>query len=202
MAAKMGRSRAFGPAARALADPRRYPPPPVSQVKRTTGGACPPLLFLPQVPVKVVPEHPHPDNHDRQIELVPVMREHLDVLPELDPSPGEEITPDKRADEGEEAKDGKVRLEHPGRKRDEGAHNRQHAADQECDVAILVDPAVRRLQLFRLEQKIAPVSLQERAAAVKTEDVRGNRTQYAADGSGQSCQMEVHLALLHQDAGG
>src|SRR6478752_1082429 len=57
--------------------------------------------------------------------------------------------PDRRADEREEQVGTERHLEDPGRNRDERAHHRCHPADEDAEVAPLVEPALGAVELLR-----------------------------------------------------
>lgn len=56
------------------------------------------------------------DGDNGDIELMPQIGEHLHAVAELDADPGQEITPDPRTDEREEAEHAEVSFQHAGRK--------------------------------------------------------------------------------------
>src|SRR5579885_3270277 len=92
--------------------------------------------------------------------------------------------------------------EHSGREAYECANNRQHAADEEGRISILIHPAIRSFEVFWLQQKQAPILFSKRAAAVESEKIGRDGAEKAAKSTGQCRQVEIHFALLNQESGG
>src|SRR5262249_20400421 len=86
-------------------------------------------------------------------------------------------------------------------KGNKSAHHRQHATNKESPVAIAVYPFVGQVQVLLLKQKPAPILLQERSAAIKSEKIRGNGANQTTNGASQGSQVNVHLVLLDEYAG-
>lgn len=142
------------------------------------------------------------NENDRHVELVPEIGEHFHVLSELDADPGQEVAPDQRTDEGEETENSEVGFEHPGRKRNKCADDRQHAADEKRPVSPAVDPFVGVFQIARADQNPFAVFFDERSSAEASQEVGGNRTEHAADSTGERRQVYIHFAFVNQNARG
>lgn len=98
--------------------------------------------FRLQVVPQVIAETCDAEKHYGDVELVPVIFEHLHIFTEFDAHPGQEIAPDQRADKGEDREHHEVGFQYARWKRDESADNRQHTADEEDDITVLCNPLV------------------------------------------------------------
>ena len=159
-------------------------------------------LFVFQVMLQVNAEQNQPDEDNGDVEFVPEVNEHFHVLTEFDADPGEEIAPDQGADEGGADKHPEMGFEHAGRKRDECPYYRQHSADEEGNVAVLIYPFVCKIEVLFLEQEPFAVLGQKRTTTVQSKKVGRDRTEYTADSACQSGQVNVHFPFVYENPGG
>jgi len=94
-----------------------------------------------------------------------------------------------------------VHLGHARREGDEGANDRQHAAQKYRDGAVAIEEVVNKIEVATAEQQVASVALDHGAAAAGTDpvgrdgaNVRGQRSQGGEDD-------EVHAGVGQRVAG-
>src|ERR1700730_15253427 len=87
------------------------------------------------------------------------------AITKLHADPCQRVAPGPRTDEGVEVKAELVHLRHSGGEGDEGAHDGQHAADEDGDGAEAVEEAVDAVEIVAAEEKIAAVALNHGATA-------------------------------------
>src|SRR5699024_10980364 len=89
----------------------------------------------------------HAQRHDDDIESVKPDAEFIPVGTQDFPQPGEAETPYEGSDKGIEVE---ARERHAGNARRQGdkcTHHRQHAGEQDDDVAVALEPALGQLQI-------------------------------------------------------
>ena len=67
------------------------------------------------------------------------------------------------------------------RQRDERAHDRQHAAEEDSLEAVLVEPVLRDIDMRLLDEEVMAVAVDETASAVMTDEIGKDRADHAAD---------------------
>src|SRR5436309_15355281 len=111
----------------------------------------------------------HQDYPDDRVEPVEVRSEGIPVLAEFHPDPAERAAPDKGADEGVEVEPPEVHARHSCREGDKGADHGQQAADEDRDLAVLLEPAIGEVQIMVRDQNVLTVLLDQGPSAVGTD---------------------------------
>src|SRR5450759_719070 len=112
--------------------------------------------------------HYEPDEGEEH-QVVDVVEERADLLPvaaQLDADVAEQDHPRHASEHGV---DGELPEAHPaeaGGQRDERAHDRQHAAEEDDRGAVLVEPVLSCVEVMRTQQHVLPPAVDERPAAV------------------------------------
>ena len=116
-------------------------------------------LFRLKMMVEVITQSCQDDDNNGDIELVPDIGEYFHVIAKLDAHPSQQVAPDQRADESEDAEFGKVRFQNSGWKRYKRTHDWQHSAYKKYTVAIFVHPPIRSFEILLLKKKPASILL-------------------------------------------
>src|SRR5689334_11588425 len=133
-------------------------------------------------PKEEVQHHERHSCHERDVEVVV---EVLVVGPERIPDRGEGKGPGGRAGNRPPQVRPEPHLEHAGWDRDERAHDRGDAPEQDGPSVMPVEPALRSLEPAATEVEQARVPLGERPAAVAADAPAGDRADEIAERAGE-----------------
>jgi len=122
---------------------------------------------------------------------------------------GENVAPGPGADEGVDVESQLVHLGDAGGKGDEGADDREHAADEDGDRAEAREEVIHAVEVVAAEEEIAAVAFDHRASAACADPVGGDGAEVGGEGSDGCEDDEVHLRVgeapaceRHDDFGG
>src|SRR4051812_16010651 len=126
----------------------------------------------------------HNSCDDRDLDVAEVVVERLVAAAKGPADPGENHTPERVAEQGEDVVPPERHLEDPGRDRDERARDRGDAAEEDGPVVPPVEPPVRPVDLLSGQVQPAAVALEEGAAAALPDPPADVRADLVPDDAG------------------